>query len=116
MQAVFFSCSRLTLSAATDNASFYASVCAKQAIQVQELDQTRSGRDGSPQRGAAAGSAVSLSAEAAKHVLQSVHTFVALTQIQQVAPLLIHMSCLVVLIHDSKACVCHICIKPKGHV
>lgn len=104
MQAVFFSCSRLTLSAATDNASFDASVCAKQAIQVQELDQTRSGRDGSPQRGAAAGSAVSLSAEAAKHVLQSVHTFVALTQIQQVATC--SSTCLVVLMRDSKACVC----------
>jgi len=83
---------------------------------VQGLAQRSPGRDGSPQRGAPAANAVSLSAEAAKHVLQSVHTFVALTQIQQVAPLLILMSCLVVLIHDSKACVCHICTKPKGHV
>ncbi|KAL0053901.1 hypothetical protein WJX82_000859 [Trebouxia sp. C0006] len=55
-----------------------------QAIQVQGLAQTSPGRDGSPQRGALAANAVSLSAEAAKHVLQSVHTFVALTQIQQV--------------------------------
>ncbi|DBA96507.1 hypothetical protein WJX77_007106 [Trebouxia sp. C0004] len=55
-----------------------------QAIQVQELAQMSPGRDGSPQRGALSANAVSLSAEAAKHVLQSVHTFVALTQIQQI--------------------------------
>ncbi len=83
------------LSAATVNASFDVTVCAKQAIQVQGLAQTSPARDGSPQRGAPAANAVSLSAEAAKHVLQSVHTFVALTQIQQVATF--SYSCLVLL-------------------
>ncbi len=99
-----FSCCRLTPFAATGNASFDITVCAKQAIQVQGLAQTSPGRDGSPQRGALAANAVSLSAEAAKHVLQSVHTFVALTQVQQVSTF--SYSWLVVLMHDSRACVC----------
>ena len=51
---------------------------------MQELEQE--GQEGHQrQRGAAASSPASLSAQAAKLVLQAVHTFVALTQLQQVS-------------------------------
>ena len=52
---------------------------AAQAILVQELGSSRGGQGGAPQPGRG-----SQSAQAARHVLQAVHTFVALTQIQQV--------------------------------
>lgn len=50
-----------------------------QAILVQELGSSKGGQGGPPQPGQG-----SQSAQAARHVLQAVHTFVALTQIQQV--------------------------------
>lgn len=50
-----------------------------QALLVQELGSSRGGQGGPPQPGQG-----SQSAQAARHVLQAVHTFVALTQIQQV--------------------------------
>ena len=50
-----------------------------QAILVQELGSSRGVQGGPPQPGQG-----SQSAQAARHVLQAVHTFVALTQIQQV--------------------------------
>ena len=53
--------------------------CCAQAILVQELGSSRGGQGGAPQPGRG-----SQSAQAARHVLQAVHTFVALSQIQQV--------------------------------
>lgn len=50
-----------------------------QAILVQELGSSKGGQGGPPQTGQG-----SQSAQAARHVLQAVHTFVALTEIQQV--------------------------------
>lgn len=59
--------------------------CAMQAIQVQELGLGGPGRDGGGGAGAPPPSGVSISARAAQRVLQAVHTFVALTQLQQVS-------------------------------
>lgn len=58
-----------------------------QAIQVQELGQGQGGpgRDGGGGAAAPPPSGVSISARAAQRVLQAVHTFVALTQLQQVS-------------------------------